>query len=74
MRVIVKLFATFRDGRFKVREFDFPEETCVLDVIQSLNITPEEIAICYRNGKDAKPDTVLHNDDTLALFPPVGGG
>ena len=74
MRVTVKLFATFRDGRFKVREFDFPEGTCVLDVIQPLNITPEEIAICYRNGKDAKSDTELYDGDTLALFPPVGGG
>lgn len=74
MIVTVKLFATFREGRFKAKEFDFPDGTCVLDVIKPLNITPEEIAICFRNGKDAKPDTVLHDGDTLALFPPVGGG
>jgi len=74
VRITVKLFATFRDGRFKVREFDFPEGTCILDVIQPLNITFDEIAICYRNGKDAKSDTVLDDGDTLALFPPVGGG
>ncbi len=74
MHVTVKLFATFRDGRFKVEEMELPEGTCVLDVIQPLNITPEEIAILYRNGKDAKPDTVLNDGDTLSLFPPVGGG
>jgi len=74
VRVTVKLFATFRDGRFKVEEKELPEGTCVLEVIQPLNIQPEEIAICLRNGKDANKDTVLKDGDTLALFPPVGGG
>ncbi len=74
MRVTIKLFATFRDGRFKVEERDFPEGSCVLDVLQPLNINPEEVAICLLNGKDAKVHNILNNGDTLALFPPVGGG
>ena len=74
MLITVKLFATFRDGRFKVKELELPEGTRIQDVIQPLNIAPEEIAILYRNGKDAKPETVLVDGDTLALFPPVGGG
>lgn len=74
MQITVKLFATFRDGRFKIKEYDLPEGTTILEVITPLNITPEEIAILYRNGKDAKPETVLVDGDTLALFPPVGGG
>jgi len=74
VHVTVKLFATFRDGRFKVEEMDLPEGTSVLEVIQPLNIKPEELAICLQNGKDAKEYTVLKDGDTLALFPPVGGG
>ena len=74
MRVTIKLFATFRDGRFKVEERDLPEGSCVLDVIQSMNIKPEEIAICLLNGKDANEHNVLNDGDTIALFPPVGGG
>ena len=74
MRVTVKLFATFRDGRFKVEEQELSEGSCVLDVIQPLNIKPEELAICLVNGKDAKGHTMLKDGDTLALFPPVGGG
>jgi len=74
VRVTIKLFATFRDGRFKVEEMELTEGTTVLDVIQPLNITPEEIAICLRNGKDANEHTVLNDGDTLAIFPPVGGG
>lgn len=74
MRVTIKLFATFRDGRFKVEERDLPDGTRVLDVLQPLNIKPEELAICLLNGKDAKEYAVLKDGDTLALFPPVGGG
>jgi len=72
--VTIKLFATFRDGRFKAEERDLPERSCVLDVLQPLNIKPEEIAICLLNGKDANELNVLKDGDTLALFPPVGGG
>ena len=74
MHVTIKLFATFRDGRFKVEERDLPEESRVLDVLQPLNITPEEIAICLVNGRDTNEQHVLKNGDTIALFPPVGGG
>ena len=74
MHVTIKLFATFRDGRFKVEEREFPEGACVLDVIQPLNIKPEEMAICLLNGKDANEHSLLNDGATLALFPPVGGG
>lgn len=74
MRVTIKLFATFREGRFKVEMRELPEGSCVLDVLHPLNIKPEEIAICLLNGKDAKEHNLLHDGDTLALFPPVGGG
>ncbi|MHB8075139.1 MoaD/ThiS family protein [Desulfosporosinus fructosivorans] len=74
MRVTVKLFATFRDGRFKVEERELPEETRLLDVLQPLNIKPEEVAICLVNGKNVNEQQVLKDGDTIALFPPVGGG
>ena len=74
MRVTVKLFASFRDGRFKVEEKDLPEESRVLDVLVPLNIIPEEIAICLVNGRNVNEQQFLKDGDTLALFPPVGGG
>lgn len=74
MRVTIKLFATFREGRFKVEERELLEESRVLDVLQPLNLKPEEIAICLLNGRDANEQSVLKEGDTLALFPPVGGG
>lgn len=74
MRVTVKLFATFRDGRFKVEERELPEDTRLLDVLQPLNIKPEEIAICLVNGRNVNEQHILKDGDTVALFPPVGGG
>lgn len=74
MRVTVKLFATFRDGRFKVEEKELPEDSKVLSVLEPLNIKPEEVAICLVNGRNVNEQHVLNNGDTIALFPPVGGG
>ena len=74
MRVTVKLFATFREGRFKVEERELPQESRLLDVLQPLNIKPEEIAICLVNGRNVNELHVLKDGDTIALFPPVGGG
>jgi len=74
VRVTVKLFASFRDGRFKVEERDLPDESQVLDVLEPLRIIPEEIAICLVNGRNVNEKHVLKDGDTVALFPPVGGG
>lgn len=74
MRVTIKLFATFRDQRFKVEVKEVPEGSRVEDILRSLGITPEEVAICLVNGRDAKEQHSLEDGDIIALFPPVGGG
>jgi len=74
MHVTVKLFATFREGRFKVEKRELQEESRLLDVLQPLNIKPEEVAICLVNGRNVNELHVLKDGDTIALFPPVGGG
>ncbi|KGK82415.1 molybdenum cofactor biosynthesis protein MoaD [Desulfosporosinus sp. HMP52] len=74
MRVTVKLFATFRDGRFKVEERELPQGSNVLNILEPLNIKPDEVAICLVNGRDVNAQHFLNDGDTIALFPPVGGG
>lgn len=74
MEVNVKLFATLRDGRFKVEKADVSENTQIKDVISKYNIPEEEVKICLLNGRDAEFSQKLQNGDTLSLFPPVGGG
>ncbi|MDD3364124.1 MAG: MoaD/ThiS family protein [Syntrophomonas sp.] len=76
MKITVKLFAFLRQGRFKIRDSDYPDGTTVGQVLDSLSISREEmeIGIIFINGKHAEFDTVLIADDTLAVFPPVAGG
>lgn len=74
MQVTVKLFATLREGRFKVQKVELDEGSLVIDVIKKYDLLKEAIAICYINGRDAGNEYVLHDGDTISLFPPVGGG
>lgn len=74
MEIKVKLFATFREGRFAVEQMEFPENTTILEVAQKLQIDPTEVSIAMINGFSSELDSVLKEGDTLVLFPPVGGG
>jgi len=74
MIVTVKLFAHFRNGRFKEAEKAFPEGVDCLHVIQSLDFTARDMGIVMVNGLHAALDRPLEDRDILALFPLVGGG
>ncbi|MBN2041278.1 MAG: MoaD/ThiS family protein [Spirochaetes bacterium] len=74
MQIVTKLYATLRDGRFYSRIMEFPDDATVFDIINSLNIKEEEAAIVFINNKHAGINTVLTEGDTLAIFPPIGGG
>jgi sulfur-carrier protein len=74
MHVTVKLFATFRNGRFKVEERELPEGADCRSVVLSLGLTEEEIGIIMLNGRHGELDDKLANNDILSLFPLVGGG
>lgn len=74
MQVLIKLFATLREGRFKQQVSELASGTPVSAVLTDLGIPPEDIAILLVNGRDATVDRILQDGDTVALFPPVGGG
>lgn len=74
MQVTVKLFATLRQGRFDIDKFDLPPLTKVIDVIQRIGILQKEVALIFINGRHGDFASELHEGDTLAMFPPVGGG
>ncbi len=70
----VRLFATFRDNRFKERQMDFPEDGLLKDLLQQLNIGADEVGILLVNGDSATPETKLHAGDVVSIFPAIGGG
>ncbi len=74
MNITVKLFATLRTGREKIMSLDVEEGCSVSDVVKLLELPEGEVAIIMINGRGAEASSALANDDTLSLFPPVGGG
>lgn len=73
-RFTVKLFAYFRDDRFKVKECDYPAGTTVLDIVHELKIDPDEIGVLMINSRHCQIDAEPVAGDQLAIFPKVGGG
>ena len=74
MRITVKLFATFRNGRFKAAQEEHPAGTDCRTIMNGLGLHEEEIGVVMVNGRHATLDHTLHEGDTLSLFPLVGGG
>ncbi len=74
MLITVKLFATFRQGRFKEDRRDVPAGATVADVLASLAIAPREVGMVFVRGRHAEIDRPLADDDVVSLFPLVGGG
>jgi sulfur-carrier protein len=74
MKVTVKLFAFFREGRFKVEEREYPEATTVSQVIEGLGIDPNEVGITMINSRHCQLETLVKEGDNIAIFPVIGGG
>jgi molybdopterin converting factor small subunit len=74
MNVTVKLFASFRTGRFEIEPMEFPPGTTVADVADSLKLPRNELGIMLINSRHVKLERLLEDGDTLALFPLLGGG
>jgi molybdopterin synthase sulfur carrier subunit len=74
MKITVKLFATLRRGRFDQKTIECGEGVIIHDLIKMLEIPEKEAAIIFVNSRHAEFHTILRQGDTLAIFPPVGGG
>ena len=74
MTVEVRLFATFRNGRFKIKKLDLSVDCDVGDVLENLEIPVSEVGILMVNGKNVGFDQKLLDSDVVAIFPAIGGG
>lgn len=74
MKITVKLFATLRDQRFDKSEIDCPEGAKIKDIIKIIKLSEKEVAIIFHNGRHADFNDIINENDTLAFFPPIGGG
>ena len=79
MLVMVKLFATLRElfpdlGIGEPMEVKLPDGASVSDLVEKLEIPPDEVKLVYVNGRLRSMDYVLSEGDEVGIFPPVGGG
>jgi sulfur carrier protein ThiS len=74
MVVTIKLFAQYRRGRFKEAARELPPGTMCHEVLADLGLDPPGVGILLVNGRHANLDHALSDQDTVSVFPLVGGG
>ena len=74
MLIKVKLFATFRQGRFDEKKMDLPRVSSVSFLLEHLNISAEQVGILLVNGQSVSVETELSDNDIVSIFPAIGGG
>ena len=74
MQIMIKLFATFRIGRFSTETRQYPAGTTVAQVVGELRIPEQELGILLVNSRHVPLDRQLADGDTLSIFPLLGGG
>jgi molybdopterin converting factor small subunit len=76
MKVTVKLFAQYREGRFIQKEMELTEDATIDEVIDliRLDLGHYPLGIILVNGRHVDTKIELKEGDTLSLFPKVGGG
>lgn len=71
MEVEIRLFASFRKGRWKSKRLHFSDVVQIIDILDILQIDAEEIGMILVNGNYQTVDYNLSDGDILALFPSV---
>ncbi len=76
MEITIKLFAQYREGKFKVKKRTYPENSSAKDVIDDIGIDIEKfpIGVLIVNGRHVNEDHILKDGDSFSIFPKVGGG
>jgi|GEM_PF-925163 len=69
MKIQVKLFATFRNGRWKIQEFDYPQDIPVSTVLKDLSLSESDVGMVLVNGIHKTTNNELHDHVVLALVP-----
>jgi len=76
INITVKLFAQYRENRFKVEQRIYPCGTTPKNIMDELGISEHKLplGVLMINSKHQKEEYILKEGDILALFPKVGGG
>ena len=70
----VKLFATLRDKFALPADLDLSRPRQIADLLGDINLPAKKVAIIFVDGRHAELTDTVGPGQTLALFPPIGGG
>ncbi len=76
IKITIKLFAQYREGKFKVEKRDYIKDSTIQDVLDDigLDLGKFPVGVLMVNGRHVHEDFVLIDGQILAIFPKVGGG
>lgn len=73
--ITVKLFAQYRENRFKVEHRVYPKGISAKDIIEELGVAKAlPLGVLMVNSRHESESYILQEGDIIALFPKVGGG
>ncbi len=75
----MKLFATLRTYLGNAPSgtpvtVHIPASSTLSELVEQLKLPPEEVKICFVNGRIVELDYLLTEGDEVGIFPPIGGG
>lgn len=74
VQLTIRLFAHFRDGRFREAAREVASGTTVGELADALHISRDEVGVVLVNGRHAELDHATRPADVVSIFPLVGGG
>ncbi len=76
IEITVKLFAQYREERFKSQTRSYPAGITAGDIIKDIGIDEDklEIGVIMVNGRHVQKDHILKDKDSISIFPKIGGG
>ena len=74
MQITVKLFAIFREGRFKIETWEVASPYSVSQLVKALQLPVEKLGVLLVNGRHVELEYLLNEKDVCAVFPQIGGG
>lgn len=74
MRVTIKFFAGFRQGRFTVKECEYNGRVTVQQLLNEFSVPLDEVGVLLLNGRHIDFSAELVDGDSCSVFPRIGGG
>ena len=74
MFVEVRLFATFREGRFDKKRLDVCDGDSLDDLLKQINLPLNQVGILLVNGQNTSAQYKLTENDVISIFPAIAGG